>query len=188
MTSLARRELVATIVSLAGTALPFGIGGGDDREEESGGRGDGPERRGDASNERGDESDDRSGEPDDRNGAPDDGDDKPEGRADESDDRGEESDGRDGDVDGADLTGVVDRIEGEMAVVLLERAEETVGQRLVPVGRLPADAREAGAVLSVTLADGEIERLRYDADATRRRRDAAQDRFDELAEDATEAS
>jgi len=142
MTTIARREFVATIVSLAGTALPFEIGGFDADRDADAGR--------DA-------------------------------------DQDADAETRLNDAD-TQLTGVVDRIEGELAVVLLERAEETIGERLVDVNRLPADAREAGAVLSVTLADGEVERLRYDADATRRRRDAAQDRLDELAEDATEAS
>lgn len=132
MPTLARREFVATLVSLAGSALPFEIGGSETDQDA-----DSPDRLDDA-------------------------------------DTG--------------LTGVVDRIERELAVVLLERGGETVAQRLVPVDRLPAGAREDGAVLSVRLSDGEIERLQYDADATRRRRDAAQDRFDELAEDATEAS
>lgn len=127
MSSIARREFVATLASLAGTVLPFSFGnGGGGRDDETGTR-----------------------------------------TADSS----------------TVLTGVVDRIEGEDAVVLIERAERVVDDRLVPVGRLPATAREEDAVLSLTLADGDIERLRYDAAASRRRRAAAQKRFDELAED-----
>ncbi|HMB49137.1 MAG TPA: DUF3006 domain-containing protein [Natronoarchaeum rubrum] len=88
----------------------------------------------------------------------------------------------------AELTGVVDRIEGELAVVLLERAEETIAQRLVQLDRLPASAREDGAVLSVRLSDGEIDGLRHDAAATRRRRVAARERLNDLAEDGSDAS
>jgi len=135
MTTLARREFVATIVSLAGTALPFEIGNSEpDRNAEH--------------------------------------------------DRDAEADNRLDDAD-AELTGVVDRIEREEAVVLLERGEETVAQRLVPLDRLPASARGDGAVLSVRLSDGDIDRLRHDAAATRRRREAARDRLNELAEDAS---
>ncbi|GAA0678497.1 DUF3006 family protein [Natronoarchaeum mannanilyticum] len=129
MTILARREFVATIVTLAGTALPFGIGGSDDDQDAG-----------------------------------------PDDRLDDAD---------------AELTGVVDRIERDLAVVLLEREEETVAQRLVQLDRLPASARDDGAVLSVRLSDGDIERLRHDAAATRRRREAARERLNELAEDAS---
>jgi len=74
------------------------------------------------------------------------------------------------DADDAKLTGVVDRIEREVATVLLERAGETIDQRLVATDRLPKSARAEDSVLSVTLADGEIAELRYDPAATRRRR------------------
>lgn len=132
MTILARREFVATLVSLAGTALPFEIGSSESTQDA--------------------DADDGLGDAD------------------------------------AELTGVVDRIEGESAVVLLEREEETVAQRLVPLDRLPASAREDGAVLSVRLSDGEIDRLRHDAAATRRRRAAARERLNDIAEDAPDAS
>ena len=82
------------------------------------------------------------------------------------------------------LTGVVDRIEHGDAVILLERAGAVIDQRLVPTDRLPADAREAGAVLSVLFEDGEIRRLRHDLAATRRRRRAAEERFEDLEEGA----
>lgn len=130
MTTIARREFVATLVTLAGAALPFEIGSSESTQDA--------------------DADDRLGD--------------------------------------AELTGVVDRIERELAVVLLEREEETVAQRLVPLDRLPASARDDGAILSVRLSNGEIDRLRYDAAATRRRRAAARDRLNDLAEDASDAS
>ncbi|SNZ03928.1 Protein of unknown function [Natronoarchaeum philippinense] len=125
MTLLTRRELVATLASMAGSVLPFGFGGNDRR-----------------------------------------------------------NDPRDNPTAGesATLTGVVDRIERGDAVVLLERADEVIGQRLVSTDRLPDDAREAGAVLSILFEDGEIQRLRHDLAATRRRRRAAEERFEDLEE------
>jgi len=130
--TFARREFVATLVTLAGTALPFEIGSSD-RDADS--------------------------------------------------DHGAETNDPLDDAD-AELTGVVDRIERDIATVLLERAGETIAQRLVRIDRLPASARENGAVLSVRLSDGEIDRLRHDVEATRRRRDAARERLNDLAEDA----
>jgi|GEM_PF-5550229 len=134
--TFARREFVATLVTLAGTALPFGI---DSSESD-------PDQ---------DAETDRDADPDDR--------------LDDAD---------------AELTGIVDGIERDIATVLLERAGETIAQRLVQIDRLPASAREDGAVLSVRLSDGEIDRLRHDAAATRRRRAAARERLNDLAEDA----
>lgn len=91
--------------------------------------------------------------------------------------------GGDGAAPGASAA-VVDRIEGDQAVVLLEDAGE---QRTVPVGELPSEAREPGAVLSLP-ANGSIPHATYDAEETAERRQDNQDRFDRLAENASRSS
>jgi len=80
-------------------------------------------------------------------------------------------------------TGVVDRIEdGEIAVILLEENEQVIEQVDVPVGRLPEPAQTDGGVLSVTLGDGDIVSMEYRPDATRDRRESAQEKLDRLSE------
>ncbi|MFD1564379.1 DUF3006 domain-containing protein [Haloarchaeobius amylolyticus] len=80
-------------------------------------------------------------------------------------------------------TGVVDRIEdGEIAVILLEENEQVIEQVDVPVGRLPEPAQTDGGVLSVMLEDGEITSMEYRPDATRDRRESAQEKLDRLSE------
>ncbi|MFC4248274.1 DUF3006 domain-containing protein [Natribaculum luteum] len=79
-------------------------------------------------------------------------------------------------------TGVVDRIEdGEIAVILLEENEQVIEQVDVPVARLPEPAQTDGGVLSVTLEDGEITSVEYRLDATRERRESAQEKLDRLS-------
>lgn len=81
-------------------------------------------------------------------------------------------------------TAVVDRIEGDLAVLLLERGSETVGDLVVSRADLPADARAPDAVLSVTIEDDELVEARYDDAETERRAERAQSRFDRLADRA----
>lgn len=77
---------------------------------------------------------------------------------------------------------VIDRFEGDRAVVLLEtEEEETVGELLVPREHLPEPARHADAVLQVTVSDGEFRAASYDEAETERRKRDAQARFDRLA-------
>lgn len=76
---------------------------------------------------------------------------------------------------------VLDRFEGEVAVVLLERDGETVGDVAVSRDCLPEAARRADAVLSVTLDDGAVTAISYDEDATERRAERSQSRFDRLS-------
>lgn len=87
--------------------------------------------------------------------------------------------------DGA-YTGVVDRIEEnaegvELAVVLLEDEDEVVEQIDLPREELPVEV-EPDAVLEVTIIDGDVIDINYRAEETRARAEAAQDRFDRLAE------
>lgn len=84
--------------------------------------------------------------------------------------------------------GMVDRFEEdaagtELAVVLLERDGEVVGQLDLPRAELPADVGQ-DAVLQLELVDGAAADITYDPEATETRAEAAQDRFDRLAERA----
>jgi len=80
-------------------------------------------------------------------------------------------------------TGVVDRIEdGEIAVILLEENGQVIEQVDVPVARLPEPAQTDGGVLSVVLENGEITSMEYRSDATRDRRESAQEKLDRLSE------
>ena len=78
-------------------------------------------------------------------------------------------------------TGVVDRFEGDLAVVLLEDDGETVGERALPRSRLPSAARHADAVLRVELRDGEVVGVTYQPAESEQRAERAQRRFDDLS-------
>lgn len=80
------------------------------------------------------------------------------------------------------VTGVVDRIVSGLAVVLIERDGELVDQTHLDADDLPKPAQEEGAVLELVLDGDQVERVRYDAPETRRRRGAMGDRFDDVAE------
>jgi hypothetical protein len=77
-------------------------------------------------------------------------------------------------------TAVVDRIEGDVAVLLFEDGTDA---RTVPLAVLPPAAREAGIVLRVPEGNS-VALATVDRAATARRRRAAGDRFDDLAEPA----
>jgi hypothetical protein len=79
-------------------------------------------------------------------------------------------------------TGVVDRFEGDDAVVLLERDGDVVGQAILSRESLPDAGNHVDAVLDVTVRDDSVEQLEYDPETTANRRENAQDRFDRLSE------
>lgn len=81
-----------------------------------------------------------------------------------------------------EYTGVVDRFEGDQAVVILERDGNAVGDLVVDRDRLPQDARHVDAVLTVRVEDDELAGLSYRPDETDDRRERAQDRFDRLSQ------
>lgn len=88
-------------------------------------------------------------------------------------------------------TAVLDRFEEtgesrELAVLLLESGEEVVAERAIPAWRLPADAREQDAVLELAVENGFVVSTTLDSDATERRTESAQSRFDRLAERSDE--
>jgi hypothetical protein len=78
-------------------------------------------------------------------------------------------------------TGIVDRFEGEHAVVLLEADGETVGERVLDRTRLPEDADHVDAVLRVEIRDGDVVDTSYEPGESERRSERAQRRFDELS-------
>ena len=97
---------------------------------------------------------------------------------------GDESPGR-SDDGGSNLTGtyaaVCDRIEEGFAVLLLEEDERVIEEILIDAEELPAGTR-GGAVLTVELEDGYVKALEFHEEETRIRRQAAQNRFDSLAQ------
>ena len=79
------------------------------------------------------------------------------------------------------LTAVVDRFEGDDAVLVLERDGEAVEELPVPRAVLPEDARRQDAVLRVELAEDELVDVSFDPEETERRAEDAQSRFDRLS-------
>lgn len=79
-------------------------------------------------------------------------------------------------------TGVLDRFEEDLAVILLEDDGEVVDEVVLDRSELPADAAHQDAVLDVTVTDGEVADLVYEAAKTAERTEQAQSRFDRLAE------
>lgn len=87
-------------------------------------------------------------------------------------------------------TAVVDRFERtdpesdgrELAVLLLESGDEVVAERAIPAWRLSEAARRRDAVLTVRLRNGAVVSVAFDPEATERRGERAQSRFDRLAE------
>ena len=86
-----------------------------------------------------------------------------------------------------DYTGVIDRFEDDLTVILLERDGDTVDDIAIPRAELPADARHQNAVLRVSVADGEIQQMTYEAEATDERAERAQSRFDQLSQRPSES-
>ena len=97
-------------------------------------------------------------------------------------------------VDDGDYTAVLDRFEHhdtaeetteeatELAVLLLERDSDLVDQLVVETTALPKDARHQDAVLEVRVESEELLNVVYEAEATERRAERAQSRFDRLSQ------
>jgi hypothetical protein len=87
--------------------------------------------------------------------------------------------------DDGDYTAVLDRFEegrdGRLAVLVLERDAESVGDLAVDPDRLPADGRETDAVFDVRVREGQLRSATYRPEASRRRAEDAQSRFDRLS-------
>lgn len=76
---------------------------------------------------------------------------------------------------------VVDRFEGDLAVLLLEDGDEVVDDVAVGRDRLPEQGRHQDAVLAVVVQDGRLADVEYRPDETERRAESARERFDRLA-------
>lgn len=74
----------------------------------------------------------------------------------------------------------VDRIEGDLAVVLVEADGTVVEELTAPIDDLPTGI-EAGTVLEVRIEDDTLVDVTIDPDATRERKTSAWDRFDRLS-------
>ena len=85
------------------------------------------------------------------------------------------------DVADGTYTAVVDRIEDDLAVILLEDDEDIVGELIVDEDELPRGARHADAILQVTLMDDEVVNIDYRREETKSRQEHAQSRFDRLS-------
>lgn len=81
-------------------------------------------------------------------------------------------------------TAVVDRIEDDLATLLLEADGEDAYQLDVDPCVLPADARQADAVLTVEVSGGELLDAVYQPEETETRQESARSRFDRLSERA----
>lgn len=84
-------------------------------------------------------------------------------------------------LDDGPYTAVVDSIEDGLATVFFEQDGEEVGDAVLESSVLPADARHADAILSVTIAEGDLVEATYDPERTADRADQAQSRFDRLS-------
>jgi len=84
-------------------------------------------------------------------------------------------------VTDGEYTAVVDSIEDGLATIFFERDGTEVDHAVIDATELPDDARHADAILSVTLAGGELTETDYAPERTETRQDAAQDRFDRLS-------
>lgn len=83
--------------------------------------------------------------------------------------------------------GAVDRIvDGKTAVILLEEDGEVIEQLNVPVEQLPDEAQEGGAILEVTVDDGDFVNAEYLAAETNQRKETARERLDRLSKPLSE--
>lgn len=78
-------------------------------------------------------------------------------------------------------TAVLDRFEGDLAVLIVEADGEALDDIVVDRGQLPPDGRESDTVFEIEIVEGELVAVDIDAEATATREQRAQDRFDRLA-------
>lgn len=79
-------------------------------------------------------------------------------------------------------TAVVDSIEDGVATIFIEEDGEEIGHATCEATELPADGRQADAILLVTVVNGSPLRWTPDPERSLERTEAAQDRFDRLSE------
>jgi hypothetical protein len=78
-------------------------------------------------------------------------------------------------------TAVVDEVEDSLARLELEDANEELYDLVLDIVELPAAGRETGSVLTIEFVDSEVTDAEFDPEATERRSETAQDRFDQLS-------
>lgn len=79
-------------------------------------------------------------------------------------------------------TAVVDRFEDDLAVLLLEEDDDTVGEAVIDREQLPADGRHVDAVVKVELEAGDVVDATYEEEETATRAEESQRRFDDLSQ------
>lgn len=84
-------------------------------------------------------------------------------------------------IDDGTYRAVLDRFEGDLAVLLVEDGSEVVGEMIVETDELPEAGRHADAVFTVEVADGDPTGMTYEGDETTDRKEQAQRRFDRLS-------
>ncbi|APE95685.1 DUF3006 domain-containing protein [Halodesulfurarchaeum formicicum] len=83
---------------------------------------------------------------------------------------------------GEEFTGVVDRFEGDQAVILLEADGGTVDEVVLTRSALPADGDRVDAILRIVREGDEIREIEFDAEESKRRKESVNDQFDRLSE------
>ncbi|EMA43475.1 hypothetical protein C448_09807 [Halococcus morrhuae DSM 1307] len=78
--------------------------------------------------------------------------------------------------------GVLDRFEGDLAVVLLEQDAKTVDDIAVEREKLPSEGHHRDAIFTVELENDTLKNITYRPQETTTRSDEAQSRFDQLSE------
>lgn len=84
-------------------------------------------------------------------------------------------------IPGGTYTAVVDEVEDSLARLELEDANEELYELVLDIVELPAAGRETGSVLTIEFVDSEVTDAEFDPEATERRSETAQDRFDQLS-------
>lgn len=79
-------------------------------------------------------------------------------------------------------TAVVDSIEDGLATVFFEEDEEEIGYDVCETSELPEEGTHSDAILMVTIVNGSALRWTHDPERALERKDAAQERFDQLSE------
>ena len=78
--------------------------------------------------------------------------------------------------------GVLDRFEDDLAVVLLERDGDTIGDIALPREQLPEDGRHQDALFAVEMEGETVQTISYCPEETRKQAEQAQSRFDRLSQ------
>ncbi len=86
-------------------------------------------------------------------------------------------------IEDGTYTATLDRIEEEIAVLLIEQDGDVIEEfQIHDLETLPDESRHDGAVLRVSIKDGDVVDIEYDRDAEEERRTEMQERFEQLSE------